>query len=96
VVAIGEVVDMSCELHGDGDETLLVDYALEFVQAGGKTGRKVFKWRRCEIRNGEPLALRKSHSFRPVTTRRHFPGAHAFVLLVNGQELGRVEFELRE
>jgi hypothetical protein len=36
----------------------------------------------------------RSQKFRPVTTRRHYPGEHALELQVNGARYGRAQFTL--
>jgi hypothetical protein len=36
----------------------------------------------------------RSQPFRPVTTRRHYPGEHALELQVNGARYGRAQFTL--
>jgi hypothetical protein len=37
---------------------------------------------------------KQTFGFAPVITRRYDPGAHAVEPQINGQRLGRVEFEL--
>ena len=96
VVAIGEAVVMTAQIESQSKEeqSLVVDYALYFARSGGKTSRKVFKWKTFSLAGREDLVLEKSHSFRVVTTRVYYPGAHAVELLINGESYGRAEFEL--
>jgi hypothetical protein len=74
-------------------QSLLVDYAVHFVKANGKTGRKVFKLKRLELGAGERVELGGSVSFREMTTRKLYPGLHRVEVLVNGKamELGAVK-----
>ena len=38
--------------------------------------------------------IERTHSFRPISTRRYYPGEHALEIQVNGTRLGRHEFLL--
>jgi len=75
-------------------QPLLIDFAIHHRKANGQTAPKVFKWTQRELGPGETLTLTKQHAMRPITTRRYYPGRHAAELLVNGESLGRVDFEL--
>ncbi len=60
----------------------------------GRQTPKVFKLSKRTLAPGQRLQLRKKHSFRPVTTRKYYPGAQALELQINGRRFGRVAFEL--
>jgi 3-methyladenine DNA glycosylase AlkC len=92
----GDPVTLELELRstsGD-DQRLVIDYALHFPGARGKTNRKVFKWRTTELRAGGSVSIRHTHSFRPVSTRPTLPGPHRFELLINGMSFGDRELDL--
>jgi len=38
--------------------------------------------------------VQKSHTIKPITTRRYYPGAHRLEIQVNGQIVGGGGFEL--
>jgi hypothetical protein len=42
------------------------------------------------------VRLSREHSFRPITTRRYYPGPHAVALQVNGVATDLAPFELDE
>jgi len=48
----------------------------------------------CTIQPGGELQLRREHSFRPVTTRRYYPGGQALELQINGVRSSEAAFEL--
>jgi 3-methyladenine DNA glycosylase AlkC len=75
-------------------QRLLVDYAVHFTKADGTQKPKVFKWKELELGAGERIEIRKKHSFREVTTRRHYPGAQRFELQVNGNTSASAELTL--
>jgi hypothetical protein len=41
------------------------------------------------------MQLRKSHSMKPVTTRRYFAGRHLVELQINGRVVAEAAFALR-
>lgn len=95
-IRVGESLPVKLELRSTGrrEQSIMLDYAIHFVRAGGKHSRKVFKWKSFVLGAGEGVTLQKKHSFRRVTTRVYYPGAHAIEVLVNGKSLGEAEFEL--
>jgi 3-methyladenine DNA glycosylase AlkC len=95
-VRIGETVGLKVQISSThaAPQPLVVDYAVHHVRANGEHARKVFKGWKLTLAAGEKRALAKQHSFRPVTTRRLYPGTHRIDLLVNGQIVAGHDFEL--
>ncbi|WP_298858903.1 DNA alkylation repair protein [uncultured Gimesia sp.] len=83
-----ELVSQSPELG-----QIRVEYAIDFVRKNGRVSRKVFK-----ISEGTYSMVSKvyrcQHSFKPITTRKYYPGIHRLALIVNGVELAAGQFEL--
>lgn len=75
-------------------QALEVDYAVHHVRAGGGTSAKVFKGWRLSLAPCETRGLSRSHSLRPVSTRRLYPGPHRIDLLVNGVVQATTHFDL--
>lgn len=94
--AVGEAVALAVSLASSSDraQSLVVDYVVHHVRANGGSSPKVFKGWRLELGPGESRVLRKSHSLRPVTTRRYYPGRHRVELQVNGRVLAETAFTL--
>jgi len=93
-INVGEHLEFELTVTGAANEQLLVDYALSFPGAAGRTSRKVFKLASKSVKKGELLSMRKRHSFRPITTRVYRAGKHTVEILVNGKVLGSVQFSL--
>ncbi|MGW2958757.1 DNA alkylation repair protein [Streptomyces sp. NPDC001220] len=74
--------------------SLAVDYVVHHLKANGKLAPKVFKLAKRELAPGESADVTRSHSFRPITTRVYYPGAHAVQLQVNGHRFDLAEFRL--
>jgi 3-methyladenine DNA glycosylase AlkC len=86
-----EVVLQSRSRH---TQTLELDYRVHYLKAHGDTAPKTFKGKRLTLAPGECLIWRKVHAFKPISTRRHYPGPHALDVQVNGAVHGHTRFEL--
>ena len=73
---------------------LAVDYIVHHRKANGTQTGKTFKLTTATLAPGAQLDVVREHSFRPITTRRYYPGPHAVTLQVNGVPSVRTEFEL--
>ncbi|TRZ35815.1 hypothetical protein CEQ21_09285 [Niallia circulans] len=71
-----------------------VEYAIDYVKANGTRSRKVFHLSELEWKGRMQKSFSKSHSFKDLTTRRHYPGVHRIAVIVNGTEKAAFEFEL--
>ena len=68
---------------------------MHHTKADGGTSPKVFKgWQRT-LPAGGTLALSKTLQFRPITTRRYYPGTHRIELQINGRAVAETAFDLR-
>ena len=65
-------------------QKVVVDYVVQFVNASGGHGSKVFKLKTFELPGRGRVALAKAHSLRPITTRTYYPGRHRLQIQVNG------------
>lgn len=71
----------------------IVDFAVHFAGARGPR-RKVFKGARWRMAAGETRTAAFGFDFRPITTRRYWPGDHGVELLVNGRAIACGAFVL--
>jgi len=76
-------------------QNVLVDLAVHFVKAGGRTAPKVFKVRRVVVPPGGRVPLQTRVSLAVHTTRKPRPGRHTVDVLLNGERrrLGAFEVE---
>jgi 3-methyladenine DNA glycosylase AlkC len=93
---IGATLGLNVQLRSthSAPQPLVIDYAVYHVRANGERSRKVFKGWKLTLAAGEKRTLACRHSFKPVTTRRLYPGPHRIDLLVNGQIVAGREFAL--
>ncbi|WP_341393987.1 DNA alkylation repair protein [Arthrobacter sp. G119Y2] len=97
VVPFGGSVRFTAVIRNTGSKParLAVDYIVHHCKANGTLSGKTFKLTTATLAPGQSLTLTREHSFRPITTRRYYPGPHAVTLQVNGMPSDRAEFELR-
>lgn len=83
----GEQARFNCELVSTGKkpQSLVVDYRIHFCKKNGTQTPKTFKLKKLSMQPGETLAVSLKYVFRDLTTRKHYPGAHAWQLMVNGE-----------
>jgi 3-methyladenine DNA glycosylase AlkC len=96
-VRIGEAFELRLDLRSTAAraQALAIDYAVHHVKADGSRTPKVFKGWQLELPARAEKQLTKSHSMKPVTTRRYFPGAHLVTVQINGRTVAEAAFELR-
>lgn len=97
VVPMGESVRVSAVVRNLGERPakLAIDYVVHHRKANGTLAPKTFKLTTATLAPGQSVDIGKDHSFRPITTRRYYPGRHAIGLQVNGVASERVEFDLQ-
>jgi 3-methyladenine DNA glycosylase AlkC len=95
-VDLGNTLDFSATLASTAKtpQPLVIDYVVHFRKANGKLAAKVFKWKQVTLQPEEPLEINRSHSIRPITTRRYHGGVQALSLRINGEDFGYQEFDL--
>jgi 3-methyladenine DNA glycosylase AlkC len=85
-VAIGGRVSIAFVVRSRSrlPQSLLVDVAVHFVKATGKTSRKVFKLKRVTLPPRAREAFRATVSLKVHTTRKPQPGVHDVDVIING------------
>lgn len=95
-VRIGETLRFSFQLQQTAAEPLKlrVEFGIYYLKANGKQNRKVFMITENEYVGGKAYPFEKYQSFRNLTTRKHYPGPHRLVIIVNGVEKAECAFEV--
>jgi 3-methyladenine DNA glycosylase AlkC len=73
---------------------LRIEYGIYYVKANGKSSRKVFQLTENTFLPDKMYPFKKKHSFKNLTTRKHYPGLHKLSIIVNGKELKEICFDL--
>ena len=96
MLAIGEELQFSFKVRLSGNDIRRVrlEYAVDYIKARGKISRKIFQIREADFGAGH-YAISKKHSFKDLSTRKHYPGRHQFTIIINGGEkaTGAVKLE---
>jgi len=71
---------------------VIIDYAVNFVGTNDKARIKVFKLK--ILQKATELVIDKKHSFKPISTRKYYPGMHTISILANGKTIASDTFEL--
>ncbi|HEY9143625.1 MAG TPA: DNA alkylation repair protein [Arenimonas sp.] len=95
-VAVGDSLKLVATLASSakGKQALAIDYVVHHVRANGSSSPKVFKGWSLVLAPGETRRLERTHSLRPITTRRYYPGLHRVELQVNGTVVAEAAFTL--
>lgn len=76
------------------DAPVRFEYRVEFPRPSGRTSQKIFQIGEKKIVE-KPTAIEWSHSFADLSTRKHHPGKHTVILIVNGKEADRISVSVR-
>lgn len=95
-VRLGEELEISFELKSlkDSPQKLVIDYAIHYARASGEQSKKVFKLKEITLLPNQTVQVSKKQVFKDMTTRKHYAGKHAVVLMVNGKDYGNAVFDL--
>lgn len=89
---IGDTLLFSATITSEETQSLLIDYKIGYTKANGKIKTKVFKLNKKQTQKGETFTISKKHSFKQMSTRKHYPGTHTIELLINGETFSQKEF----
>lgn len=97
VLTIGERCELQYKLDiREGKPVhIRVEYGIDFIKSKGQASRKLFLLSDKTVSGGVHLTGMRTHNWSDMTTRRHYPGDHQIVLLVNGQEVAYTVLKLR-
>jgi len=70
------------------DQKLMIDYRIHFMKANGKLAPKTFKLAIKNPKAGDMENISKKHSFKSISTRKHYTGKHKIEIMVNGHSCG--------
>ncbi|HYQ58464.1 MAG TPA: DNA alkylation repair protein, partial [Draconibacterium sp.] len=84
--AIGDDISFRFKLalNTKQKQKVRIEYIVHFVKASGKTSPKVFQLKEVEMKPGVHTIIKK-HTFKNMSTRKHYPGMHKFEIVVNGE-----------
>lgn len=94
-VVAGESLEFKVTIKADRDESLVIDYVIDFIKANGSHSSKVFKAKKLTIQRGESVTICKRHPLRAnATTYTLFSGTHRVAIQINGRAYSSATFEV--
>ncbi len=95
-VGMGESLSFAVLIQSRSQQPqqLSIDYVLHMLKANGSRSLRVFKGGVISLPPASEIGFARTHKFREVTTRRHYPGVHSVSLRINGVDTPRVDFSL--
>lgn len=97
-VKIGESLAFSFHIKNDDvlPRYIRLEYAIYYLKNNGQHNAKVFKISERNYQPNEKCLVKRKQSFKPITTRKFYTGAHKIGILVNGKEQASIEFLLND
>lgn len=93
-VLMGETIRFSFTLTASKSLPVRVEYAIDFVKAKGQRTKKVFMINSIQMKENEFRTFTKQHSFKELTTRKHYKGTHTLSIIINGAVKGTLDFDI--
>ncbi len=96
-VKVGSAINFEFDLISKkkSKQRFMVDYRIHYTKKDSSLHPKVFKLKEIELLAGESTHISKKQSFQDFTTRKHFAGRHKLEILVNGEVVKRIDFQVR-
>lgn len=97
-VAIGSYLPFSFVVTNklNAPQYIRLEYAIYYKRSNGSHSKKVFKISEKSYAANEKLNIKRSQSFKLITTRKFYPGIHRLTIIANGIEREEIEFNLVE
>ncbi len=93
-VILGRDFNFSFELKSEKElSNLRIEYVIDYLKSKGTYTKKVFMIAQNNFKIMSKL-FRKKHSFKDMTTRKHYMGKHYISILINGELILKKEFVL--
>jgi len=94
-VRLGDSLVFKIQLSASRNESIVIDYAIDFLKASGSHSRKVFKLSEVQLSKGDSITVSKKHKLRAdATTFRLYPGEQHLTIQVNGIPIATTTFQI--
>lgn len=71
-----------------------LEYKVAFVKANGSSSNKAFQLSEFTLKANNQQHFKRKQWFKELSTRKHYPGAHKIILVINGDEKGEISLLL--
>lgn len=96
-ISVGDSLNFSILISHTNKTNVKVrfEYKIGFCLANGKISKKVFQLGEKILIPNQTLEIKKSHSFKPITTKTYYTGLHEVAIVANGVDLVSDFFHLK-
>ncbi len=91
-IFIGDRIQFSFIISSEKSLKIRVEYGIDYVKARGQRNKKVFMLKGIEMKKGDRTSITRRHSFKDLTTRKHYKGRHTLSIIVNGAVKAEIDF----
>jgi len=95
-ISIGDSIAFSFSVLAEKEVKARLEYGIDYVKSNGRRSRKRFKISEVTLKENEERSYEKKHSFKDLSTRKHYPGIHSIAIIVNGAERDKLDFSLEK
>ena len=95
-ISIGDSITFSFSVLAEKEVKARLEYGIDYVKSNGRRSRKRFKISEVTLKENEERSYEKKHSFKDLSTRKHYPGIHSIAIIVNGAERDKLDFSLEK
>lgn len=92
-VSIGSSFNFKAEITCSSKKLgqLRIEYAIHYIKSNGRSSKKIFKVSESNFKE-ITKHVNKNHSFKQMSTRKHYPGKHSISIVINGEVLKTKSF----
>ncbi|WP_027418503.1 DNA alkylation repair protein [Crocinitomix catalasitica] len=94
-IEFGGISKLHISIKNNGPEAKFrLEYAIDYLKKTGKHNRKIFQLTETTLNSNQSLNLVKKLDFKDLSTRKHYRGIHFINLVVNGNDIEKIQFHL--
>ena len=95
-VEVGDYVEFTFKIKNTANSKskIRLEYGLYYQKANGSLSRKVFKISEKEYAANSTTLINRKQSFKIITTRKFHLGKHQVSIIINGNEMEKIDFVL--
>lgn len=92
-IKIGGTLQFDFKITCKSNSKLRIEYVIDYMKSNGKHSSKVFKISERDFIKGEH-SISSKQSFKEMSTRKHYVGAHKIAIIINGIRKDSYEFKV--
>ncbi|MCP4050797.1 MAG: DNA alkylation repair protein [bacterium] len=96
-IVTGDIIDFYFDIINQSNSRFKIrlEYIVEFAKANQKKSQKVFQIKESCFSPGT-YSITKKHSFKNMSTRKHYSGLHSIIIVVNGLKKTQLQFFIKD